>query len=195
VSVPAAFYFDLRSPEAYLAAERALAVLPAPCEWQPILASMLPHAETFEVYRCESEVQAMRESVERRAAALELQPLLWPQPFPYDSDFAMLVATFAKRIGKTVAFALAAFRQAFAGGHALSERDHVLIAAAACEMHPRAILKATQARGLRVELERASASALALGVSDVPAVRVGERVLVGERALEQAGALLESARR
>ena len=195
MSVPAAFYFDLRSPEAYLAAERALAVLPAPCEWQPILASMLPHAETFEVYRCEPEVQAMRESVERRAAALELQPLVWPEPFPYDSEFAMLVATFAKRIGKTVAFALAAFRQAFAGGHALSERDHVLIAAAACEMHPRAILKATEARGLRAELERASATALALGVSDVPAVRVGERVLVGERALEQAGALLESARR
>jgi 2-hydroxychromene-2-carboxylate isomerase len=195
MSVPAAFYFDLRSPEAYLAAERALAVLPAPCEWQPILASMLPRAETFETYRCEYELAAMRENVERRAAELELQRFVWPEPFPYDSDFAMIVATFAKRIGKTVAFALAAFRQAFAGGHALSERDHVLIAAAACEMHPRAILKATQARGLRAELERASATALALGVSDVPAVRVGERVLVGERALEQAGTLLESARR
>ncbi len=195
MSVPAAFYFDLRSPEAYLAAERALAVLPAPCEWQPILASMLPRAETFETYRCEHEVAAMRENVERRAAELELQRFVWPQPFPFDSEFAMLVATFAKRIGKTVAFALAAFRQAFAGGHALNERDHVLIAAAACEIHPNAILKATQARGLRAELERASATALALGVSDVPAVRVGDRVLVGERALEEAGALLASARR
>jgi hypothetical protein len=37
--------------------------------------------------------------------------------------------------------------------------------------------------------------ALELGVSDVPAVRIGERVLVGERALEEAGALLASARR
>jgi 2-hydroxychromene-2-carboxylate isomerase len=195
VSVPAAFYFDLRSPAAYLAAERALAVLPAPCEWQPILTSMLPEAETFETYGCEQERAAMRENVERRAAELELQRLVWPQPFPYDSEFAMLVATFAKRIGKTVAFALAAFRQAFAGGHALNERDHVLIAAAACEIHPNAILKATQARGLRAELERASATALALGVTDVPAVRVGDRVLVGERALEEAGALLASARR
>jgi 2-hydroxychromene-2-carboxylate isomerase len=193
--VPAAFYFDLQSPEAYLAAERALVVLPAPCEWQPILTSLLPHAETFAAYRCEQEDFSMRESLERRAAALALQPVVWPDPFPYDSEFAMLVATFAKRIGKTVAFALAAFRQAFAGGHALSEPDNVLIAAAACEIHPRAILKATATRGLRAELERASSSALALGVSDVPAVRVGERVLVGERALEQAGALLASARR
>ena len=195
MAVPAAFYFDLRSPEAYFAAERALAVLPAPCEWQPILASMLPRAETFETYRCEYEVAALRENTERRAAALALQPFVWPEPFPFDSEFAMLAATFAKRIGKTVAFALAAFRQAFAGGHALSDRDHVLIAAAACEMHPRAILQATATRGLRAELARASVGALELGVSDVPAVRIGERVLVGERALEEAGALLASARR
>ena len=195
MAVPAAFYFDLRSPEAYFAAERALAVLPAPCEWQPILASMLPRAETFETYRCEYEVAALRENTERRAAALALQPFVWPEPFPFDSEFAMLAATFAKRIGKTVAFALAAFRQAFAGGHALSDRDHVLIAAAACEMHPRAILQATATRGLRAELERASEGAVELGVSDVPAVRSGERVLVGERTLEEAGALLASARR
>ena len=195
MAVAAAFYFDLASPEAYLAAERALSVLPAPCEWQPILAAALPAAESFEAYRCEREIEVMRANVESRAAALELQPLRWPAPFPFDSRFAMLTATYAKRIGKTVAFSLAAFRQAFAGGHALSERDNVLIAAAACEIHPAAILKATQTRAIAAELERASADALALGVSDVPAVRVGERVLIGERSLEQAGALLAAARR
>jgi len=194
VGVPAAFYFDLRSPQAYLAAERALRVLPGPCEWQPILTRMLPAAESFEAYRCEQEALAMRESVERRAAALSLQPLRWPQPFPFDSEFAMLVATFAKRIGKTVAFALAAFRQAYAAGRALDAPDNVLIAAAACEMHPAAILRVTRTRGLRDELERTTASAAALGVSDVPAVRVGDRVLIGERELADAGALLAAAR-
>lgn len=190
----AAFYFDLRSPEAYLAAERALEVLPAPCEWQPILASALPGAESFDAYRCESEELIARENVERRAAELGLLPLRWPVPFPFDSRFSMLAATYAKRIGKTVAFALAAFRQAYAGGNALSERDNVLIAAAACEIHPTALLRATQTRGVAAELDRASAQALALGVADVPAVRVGERVIVGERALEEAGALLAGAR-
>ena len=190
MTVQAAFYFDLRSPVSYLAAERALSVLPAPCEWQPILASALPHAETFEAYRCEREAEIMRENVERRAAELELLPFRWPTPFPFDSRFAMLAATYAKRLGKTVAFALAAFRQAYAGGNALSEQDNVLIAAAACEIHPRALLAATRTRGVASELERASAKALALGVCDVPAVRVGDRVLVGESALEQAGALL-----
>ena len=192
--VEAAFYFDLCSPHAYLAAERALAVLPAPCEWQPISSRLLPAAASFEAYRCEHALEAMRENVERRAAALALAPVRWPVPFPFDSDIAMLAATFAKRIGKTVAFALAAFRQAYAGGHALSQPANVLIAGAACEMHPAAILQATRTRGLRTELERASSLALALGVIDVPAVRVGERVLVGEAALEEAGVLLAQAR-
>jgi len=154
----AAFYFDLRSPDAYLAAERALSVLPAPCEWQPVLAAMLPAAERFESFRCEQELLAFREDVERRAAALSLQPLRWPEPFPFDSELAMLAATFAKRIGKTVAFALAAFRQAFAGGHAL-DTDHVLIAASACEMHPRAVLKALESRRVREQLDEFTARA------------------------------------
>ena len=49
---------------------------------------------------------------------------------------AMRVATFAKQTGRTVSFALAAFRQAFAAGRDLSDPDNVLIAAAACELHP-----------------------------------------------------------
>jgi 2-hydroxychromene-2-carboxylate isomerase len=194
VAVPAAFYFDLGNPRAYLAAERALVALPPPCEWQPVLARMLPGADAFEGYRCEQEELIAREEIERRAARLALQPLRWPSPFPFDSEFAMLAATFAKRIGKTVAFALAAYRQAFAGGHALSDRDTVLIAAAACEMHPKALLAAAATRGVREELERASAQAGELGAWDVPAVRVGDRVLVGEEQLEHAGALLAEVR-
>ncbi len=53
----------------------------------------------------------------------------------------MLVATYAKSIGRVVPFAQAAFRQAFAGGHSLADTNNVLIAAAACEMHPNAVLK------------------------------------------------------
>ena len=98
-----------------------------------------------------------------------------------------------RRIGKGVPFALAAFRQAFAGGKALSVTDNVLIAGAACEMHPRAIIRAVQTRGVREELERATTEALAAGVHDVPAVRVGEQVIVGEGRLEEAGVLLEVA--
>ncbi len=186
----AAFYFDLASPEAYLAAERALQTLPGPCEWRPILARRLPGAETFEGYRCAEEEAIFRAEVERRARDCGLQPVRWPDPFPFDSALAMRVATYARRIGRTVAFAQAAFRQAFAGGHALSVGDHVLIAAAACEMHPTAVIRAAATRGIGDELERTTAEALARGVTDVPAVVIGDRVLVGERNLARAGDLL-----
>ncbi len=65
-----------------------------------------------------------------------LQPLRWPERWPPDTRTAMLAATYAKQIGRAVAFSLAAFRQAFAGGRDLGDTDTVLIAAAACEMHP-----------------------------------------------------------
>jgi 2-hydroxychromene-2-carboxylate isomerase len=184
--VDAAFYFDLASPEAYLAAERAIRVLPSPCEWQPILASRLPHAETFEAYRCATEQDIARSEFERRALAAGLQPVRWPDPFPFESEYAMLVATYAKRIGRVVAFAQAAFRQAFAGGHALSQRDHVLLAAAACEMHPNAVLKAAETSSVKEHLDEATSRALAAGVIDVPAVRIGRQTFVGEQRLEEA---------
>jgi 2-hydroxychromene-2-carboxylate isomerase len=190
VDAPAAFYFDLASPSSYLAAERALSVLPGPCPWQPVLARALPAAERYDAYRCEADERAARDAIERRARALGVQPLVWPTRFPFDSELAMLAATYAQQIGKCVPFALAAFRQAFAAGNALDLEDNMLIAGAACEMHPRAVLGAVATRGVRTELERATARALELGVSDVPAVRVGDCVLVGEARLEEAGALI-----
>jgi 2-hydroxychromene-2-carboxylate isomerase len=191
--IESAFYFDLSSPLAYLAAERILHVLPGPVEWQPVLARELPDAETFESFRCETEEQVFRAELERRTRELGLQPLRWPKPFPFDSGFAMRVATYAKGIGRVVPFALAAFRQAFAAGRSLADTDTVLIAAAACEMHPAAVLKGAGLTSVREQLTAATAGAAGLGVADVPAVRVGERVLVGERSLEGAAELLVGA--
>jgi 2-hydroxychromene-2-carboxylate isomerase len=176
VSSPtAAFYFDLASPLAYLAAERILQALPEPAEWCPVLARELADTSAVD-----------REAIEASAREQGLQPLVWPRPFPFDSTAAMRAATYAKSIGRTVPFAQAAFRQAFAGGHALDDFDYVLISAAACEMHPRAVKQGESLRTVRDELDQASAAAALAGVTDVPAVRVGERVWVGERAIEDA---------
>jgi 2-hydroxychromene-2-carboxylate isomerase len=184
----AAFYFDLASPLAYLAAERVLHTMPIATEWQPVLARELPAAESFEGFRCRDDEDIFRQETGRRAAELGLQELRWPDPFPFDSALAMRAATYAKSIGRVVAFAQAAFRQAFAGGRSLDRTDHVLIAAAACEMHPSAILKGAELRSVAEQLSSVTATAARLGVSDVPAVRVGERVFHGERALEEAAA-------
>jgi 2-hydroxychromene-2-carboxylate isomerase len=174
-----AFFFDLASPAAYLAAERALQEHPG-VEWVPILARGLgshPPAESWEAFRCAEERNIALAHIERAAAEQGLQPVRWPEPFPFDSLFAMRVATYAKQIGRTVAFALAAYRQAFAGGRSLADPDNVVIAAAACEMHPAAVMKAAQLRGVGERLEQATARAVALGVRDVPAVWDGEKVV------------------
>src|SRR4051794_31352672 len=146
------FRFDLADPLAYLEAERLRAEDPA-VEWVPVLA---PPA-----FRCAEEVASMREDVERRAAAMGLQPLRWPEELPFDSGRAMLAATYAKQIGRAVAFSIAAFRQAYAAGRSLAVDDNILIAAAACEMHPRAVLKALETRSVRAALDEATAQAQA----------------------------------
>ena len=152
-------------------------------------------AESFEAFRCRDDEDIFRLELERRAAELGLQELRWPEPFPFDSAFAMRAATYAKSIGRIVPFAQAAFRQAFAGGRPLDAADNVLIAAAACEMHPSAVLKAAELHSVGRQLAGATATAAQLGIVDVPAVRVGERVFHGERSLEEAAAHAHTAGR
>src|SRR3954447_15193813 len=153
------FYFDLASPECWLVAERILHTLPQPCEWVPVHV-----ADPVPAFRCAEESDIWRLELERRARALDLQAVRWPPEVPFDSDFAMRAATFARGAGKTVAFALAAFRQAYCAGRDLSDPDSVLVAAAACEIHPRALLKAVELRSTAEALARASAEAPHLGL-------------------------------
>lgn len=186
----ATFYYDLGSPYAYLAAERISglfteAELEQP-EWQPILLGGL-----FKVFGRDSwgngpgREEGMA-AVERRASAYALPPIVWPEPWPGNMLTAMRVATFAKQTGRSVSFSLAAFRQQFAAGRDLSDPDNVMIAAAACELHPRALLKAVDTELVKSGLREATEGAAALGVEGVPAVAVGERVFWGDDRLEDA---------
>lgn len=183
---PASFYFDLQSPLAYLAAERVLHELPGPAEWQPVLAAELDGSQPYEALRCEQELEAFREDLTRRARALGLQPLRWPEPFPAESEVAMRAATYAKSIGRTVPFAQAAFRQAFAGGRDLGRLENVLIAAAACEMHPAAVTRGTELHSVAKALAERTGQARELGVSELPAIVVEDEVFAGGDALERA---------
>jgi 2-hydroxychromene-2-carboxylate isomerase len=190
------FYYDLGSPYAYLAAERISGVfteaeLEQP-EWQPILLGGL-----FKRFGRDSwangpgRAEGIAE-VERRAAAYGVAPIAWPDPFPGNTLTAMRVATFAKQTGRTVAFSLAAFRQAFAAGRDLSDPDNVMIAGAACELHPRALLKAVGTDVVKTALREATDRAAALGVEGVPSVVVEGEVFWGDDRLEEA---VEAARR
>jgi 2-hydroxychromene-2-carboxylate isomerase len=186
----ATFYFDLGSPYAYLAAERVSGLfteagLEQP-EWQPILLGGL-----FQRFERDSwgngpgRDEGMAE-VERRASAYGLAPVVWPEPWPGNMLTAMRAAIFAKQTGRTVSFSLAAFRQAFAAGRDLGDPENVAIAAAACELHPRALLKAVGTDIVKGGLREATDRAGDLGVRGVPSLAVGAEVFWGDDRLEEA---------
>ena len=178
------FYFDLASPEAYLAAERILAVAPGPCAWVPVREAALPGG--FGAWRCAEERDIELGHLERTAAQRGLQPVRWPRTLPFDSTLALRAATYARGGGKTVPFALAAFRQAYAGGRDLSEPEGVLLAGAACEIHPRALLAGAGTARVAEELDRATDEARERGVRLTPAVWVAGQVFHGDDGLEAA---------
>lgn len=175
------FFYDLGSPECYLVAEQIMSALPVVAEWEPVLATGLVAVQPA----------VDRGLIERRAAELQLQPMRWPPRLPPDTRQATLTATYAKRVGRAVAFSLAAFRQAFAAGRDLGDEDTVLIAAAACEMHPAALLKGIALRSIAAALNQAQARARAAGVSRLPAIVVGQRTFFGLEAIGQAAAFIE----
>ena len=186
----AVFYYDLGSPYAYLSAERISglfneAEVEQP-EWQPVLLGGL--FRTFDRGSwglTDARAEGMAE-IERRAAEQGLPPIVWPDPWPGEMLHAMRAATFAKQTGRTIAFSLAAFRQQFAAGKDLTDPDNVMIAAAACELHPRALANAVGTKIVKDGLREATDAAAAAGVFGVPSVLVGEQVFWGDDRLEEA---------
>lgn len=186
----ATFYYDFGSPYAYLAAERISGLfteagLGQP-EWQPVLLGGLFKAFGRDSWGNGPGRDEGIAECQRRASSYGLPPIAWPEPWPGNMLAAMRAATFAKQTGRAVSFSLAAFRQQFAAGRDLGDLDNLAIAGAACELHPRALLKAIETGIVKDALREATERAAAAGVEGVPAVAVGERVFWGDDRLEEA---------
>lgn len=192
MSERAVFYYDLGSPYAYLTAERISGVFAEagaePPEWQPILLGALFVRFDRDSWGNGPGREEGMAICERRAETYRLPPFRWPDPWPPNSLFAMRAATFAKEIGRTVSFSLAAFRQAFAAGRDLADRDNVLLAGAAAEIHPRALVAAAERDSLKASLREATDRAADLDVRGVPTVTVGGEIYWGDDRLEEAAA-------
>jgi 2-hydroxychromene-2-carboxylate isomerase len=193
VADPAVFYYDLGSPYAYLAAERLTQVLPEIPVWQPILLGGIWKETGGRSWAVTDGREAGVAEIERRAADYGLMPIRWPEGWPNNTLNAMRVAVWAQQIGRTVAFSLAAFRQAFAGGKDLSDMDFVLMAAAACELHPNAVLKAIETQSVKDKLREATREAYERGVRGVPTIAVGDKLFYGDDRLEEAASALAAA--
>lgn len=168
------FYLDLGNPECLLTAERILGAMPVATEWIPVNLGRPHPAVDFD-------------AIAATAVARGLQPMRKPANFPFDAATANRAATYAKQIGRTVAFAQAALRQAYAGGRDLADTDNVVVAASACEMHPNAVLKALELRTVDQALTDATHLAHQRGVKRTPAIWLpGGEVFEGDDALHDA---------
>jgi 2-hydroxychromene-2-carboxylate isomerase len=189
------FYYDLNSPYAWLAAERINHVLPEPPVWQPIAFAFILRHDNRTPWSIGPEKESGMREVERRAAERGLPGLRWPGGWPVDtySIPAMRAATFAAEIGRGAAFTLAAFRQQFNAGRTMGEVDNVLLAGAACELHPKALLAALERDAIKERLKEATEDAIERGVPGVPTVRVGDELFWGDDRLEDAAEAAQAA--
>jgi 2-hydroxychromene-2-carboxylate isomerase len=172
------FYFDLGCPLSYLAAERIERVL-GEVQWIPA------------VGLSERDRVAVRAHAETCAIALRL-PLVWPDRLPARISGASRAASYAAEIGAGARFALAASRLAFCGGFDLDDPETLAEAAAAAGIPLRACLAAAGDAERDVQLLATARSLANRGVSELPAIQVGRRLLQGDQLLAEASALLRS---
>ena len=186
------FYYDFNSPYSYLAAERisglfAEAGAEQP-EWQPISFGHLLKQSGRRPWSFNVDKGADLAEIQRRASERGLPEVVYPDGWPIDnySLNPVRAAIYAKESGRVVSFSLAAFRQVFAAGRSLKEVENVLIAAAACELHPKAVLKGIETSSVKARLREATEEAIERGVEGIPTVAVGDELFWGDDRLEEA---------
>ena len=193
-SAAAVFYYDFSSPYSYLAAERisglfAEAGADQP-EWKPISFGHVLKQSGRRPWSFEEDRSADFAEIQRRADERGLPKVVYPEGWPVE-DYSLnpiRAATYAKESGRVVSFSLAAFRQVFAAGRSMKDVDNVLIAAAACELHPNALLKGMETKSVKEGLRAATDEAIEAGLEGIPTVAVGDRLFWGDDRLEEAAA-------
>jgi 2-hydroxychromene-2-carboxylate isomerase len=192
VSDRAIFYYDFSSPYSYLAAERisglfAEAELEQP-EWQPISFGHVLRNTGRRPWSFEEDRGVHLAEIQRRADERGLPEVRYPDGWPVEnySLNPVRAAVYAKESGRVVSFSLACFRQVFAAGRDMSDLDNVLVAAAACELHPNAVLKGIETKSIKEKLRAATDEAIARGVEGIPTVAVGDRLFWGDDRLGEA---------
>ena len=146
------FYYDLGSPACYLLAERVMSELAVVPEWEPVLGADLGVVEP-EPDRGSDRARGRRArdpaaALAARAGRPKRGRRCWPRPTPSTS-----AAPWRSR--------WRAFARSSPADATSATTSTVLIAAAACEMHPTAVLKGIGLRSVTDGLERASARAAA----------------------------------
>ena len=186
VSERPVFFFDLACPFSYLVAERVERTL-GEVEWVPASSSRL--AQRVSVVALAEAAPACRAPGEPNCGCR------WsgPSALPTGPRSALRAAAYAADVGAGATFALAASRLAFCGGFDLEDPEILAEAAAAAGIPLEGCLTAAGDPSWDDELRVVGYGLASRGITELPAIRVGGRVIQGERCLAEAAALLSVA--
>jgi 2-hydroxychromene-2-carboxylate isomerase len=183
-------YFDLGSPYAYLAIERAPVVLGAMPALEPVLLGAIFARRGFGSWSATPARAGRIEEIEGRARRYGLPPLRWPVGWPLDGLLAMRCATYAKREDAVEPFARAVLRREFQHGEDVSARETLMVCAREAGLDAEAMARAVGLAEVKDALRQATEAAWAAGVRGVPTLKVGEALFYGEDQLELAATAL-----
>lgn len=179
-------YYDLGSPYAYLAAERAEEVFGFAPHLEPILVGGIFIERGHGSWAHTAEREQRVEEVNARAVRYRLPPVVWPAAWPNNTLKAMRAAVWAERRGSGRPFAEAAFRRAFCEGTDLSRVDELIDIARLVGLPARQLPAAIEDQATKDALRDATARAWARGVVGVPCVEVDGEIFYGDDRLEAA---------
>jgi 2-hydroxychromene-2-carboxylate isomerase len=168
-------YYDVGSPFAYLAVERAPGVLGVRPRLQPVLLGGLFKLNGRSSWARTDAREAGMRDIESRAARYGLPPIVWPEGWPSNYLLAMRMAT---ALGDD--FAIRAMRCAFAQGLDLSDPGNVHELSGLTDPPEEA----------KVRLREATEAAHARGVVGVPTLEVGGELFWGDDRLEEAARVI-----
>ncbi len=183
-------YFDLGSPYAYLACERAAALLGPELEWEPVLLGAIFKLRGFGSWSATPARVGRIAELEGRARRYGLPTLRSPAGWPADGLEAMRCATWAKAEERVEAFGRAAFRAQFARGESLADAGVLAACAGEAELDGERMLREVESPAVKQALRQSTQAAWEAGIRGVPSVRVGDSIFFGDDQLELASAAL-----
>lgn len=183
-------YFDLGSPYAYLAMERARSVLGRSVVLVPVLVGAIFGWRGHGSWALTSERAAGMAEIERRAREYGLPAMDWPPDWPANALTAMRCATWAARERRVEEFAHIVGRRQWTEAADIADLDVLASCAEEAGLDAAAMLESIRAPELKEQLRATTERAFNDGVRGVPTVRVGGHLFFGDDRLEEAAAAM-----